>query len=59
MIKKHLNLGYGVPCVIQLHGHQMPDGMKAELRYPRTLAKDLNEVKGMRKPENLRPWPCL
>lgn len=59
MAKEGLNLGYRMACAVQLHGHKMPDGMKAELRDSRTLAKDLNEVESTRKPENLRPWPCL
>ncbi len=53
MAKEDLNLGYRVPCAVQLHGHKMPDGVKTELRHSRTLAEDLNEVECIRKAENL------
>ncbi len=59
MAKKCLNLGYGVPCPVQLHSHKMPDGMKAKLRDTRTLAEDLNKVECTRQAKNLRPGPCL
>ncbi len=53
MAKEGLNLGYRVPCAVQLHGHKMPDGMKAELRNSRTSAKNLNKVERIRNTENL------